>query len=170
MAQLPLNLPDLTDAEIATLRASFTAIKNVLSPKFINLEPRDRQKYGSVNEKSKLVINKVKDYRDNMPNLSNADINWANFQKYYTTRRNYMMVIDLLNEVHELCNDPRTLVDYVLFGQARQDYKWTKYKAEDDGGGASGYEAKYNELKQFFVNDKGEDISNEEDDTPPPAN
>ncbi len=167
MAQLPLNLPDLTDAEIATLRASFTTIKNVLSPKFINLEPRDRQKYGSVNEKSKLVINKVKDYRDNMPNLSNADVNWPNFQKYYTTRRNYMMVIDLLNEVHELCNDPRTLVDYVLFGQARQDYKWTKYKAEDDGGGASGYEAKYNELKQFFVNDKGEDISDEEDDTPP---
>lgn len=170
MAQLPLNLPDLTDAEIATLRASFTTIKNVLSPKFINLEPRDRQKYGSVNEKSKLVINKVKDYRDNMPNLSNADVNWPNFQKYYTTRRNYMMVIDLLNEVHELCNDPRTLVDYVLFGQARQDYKWTKYKAEDDGGGASGYEAKYNELKQFFVNDKGEDISGEEEDTPPPAN
>ena len=170
MAQLPLNLPDLTDAEIATLRASFTTIKNVLSPKFINLEPRDRQKYGSVNEKSKLVINKVKDYRDNMPNLSNADVNWPNFQKYYTTRRNYMMVIDLLNEVHELCNDPRTLVDYVLFGHARQDYKWTKYKAEDDGGGASGYEAKYNELKQFFVNDKGEDISDEEEDTPPPAN
>ena len=145
----------------------------MLAPKFINLEPKDRQKYGSVNEKSKLVINKVKDYRDNMPALSNADINWVNFQKNYTTRRNFMMVIDMINETNELCNDPRTLVDYVLFGQARQDYKWTKYKAEDDGGGSSGYEAKYNELKQFFVNDKGEDISNEDDDeteTTPPAN
>ena len=144
----------------------------MLAPKFINLEPKDRQKYGSVNEKSKLVINKVKDYRDNMPALSNADINWVNFQKNYTTRRNFMMVIDMINETNELCNDPRTLVDYVLFGQARQDYKWTKYKAEDDGGGSSGYEAKYNELKQFFLNDKGEDISNEDDDeteTTPPA-
>lgn len=163
MAQLPINLPELTDAEIATLRTSMNAIKAVLAPKFINLEPRDRQKYGSVNEKSKLVINKVKDYRDNMPALSNADINWTNFQKYYTTRRNFMMVIDMLNEINELCNDPRTLVDYVLFGLSRQDYKWTKYKAEDDGGSTSGYEAKYNELKQFFVNDKGEDTS--DDDT-----
>ena len=173
MAQLPVNLPELTDAELATLRTNFTAIKTLLAPKFINLEPKDRQKYGSVNEKSKLVINKVKDYRDNMPALSNADINWVNFQKNYTTRRNFMMVIDMINETNELCNDPRTLVDYVLFGQARQDYKWTKYKAEDDGGGSSGYEAKYNELKQFFVNDKGEDISNEDDDeteTTPPAN
>ncbi len=173
MAQLPVNLPELTDAELATLRTSFNAIKTLLAPKFINLEPKDRQKYGSVNEKSKLVINKVKDYRDNMPALSNADINWVNFQKNYTTRRNFMMVIDMINETNELCNDPRTLVDYVLFGQARQDYKWTKYKAEDDGGGSSGYEAKYNELKQFFVNDKGEDISNEDDDeteTTPPAN
>ena len=83
MAQLPVNLPELTDAELATLRTSFNAIKTVLAPKFINLEPKDRQKYGSVNEKSKLVINKVKDYRDNMPALSNADINWVNFQKNY---------------------------------------------------------------------------------------
>ena len=163
MAQIPVTLPEITDAELDTIRINYEAIKAVLAPKFINLEPADRTKYGSINEKNKLVINKVRDYRDNMPALSNPEINWVNYIKNSNTRKNYMMAVDLLNELHELCNDPRTMVDYVLFGEARRDYKFTKYKAEDDGGGASGFEQKYNDLKQFFSKSDG---GNLDDETP----
>jgi len=157
MAQLPINLPELTDAEIVSIRTNINAIKNILAPKFTNLEPDDRQEYGSVSETNKLIINKVKDYRENMPALSSPDVNWVNFGKEWITRKNYMMVRDLLNEVDELCNDPRTIVDYVLFGQAREDYRWTKFRAGTSGGATSGYEAKYNELKQFFVKGPSDD-------------
>lgn len=150
MSQIPVSLPDFTDAELATIRTSYEAIKVVLTPKFINLEPEDRTRYGSINEKNKLVVNKVKDFRDNMPGLSNPDINWVNFSKNATTRKNYMLVLDMLGEINELCNDPRILVDYVLYGEALRDYKFTKYKAEDDGSGAAGFEQKHDELKQFF--------------------
>jgi hypothetical protein len=166
MSQLPIILPEFTDAELASIRTQFNAIKTTLIAKFINLEPGDRQKYGSINEKNKLVINKVKDYRDNMPHLSNPDINWVNYQKNATTRKNYKLVVDLLGEINELCNDSCTLVDYVLFGDARRDYKFTKYKAEDDGGGAAGFENKYNELKQFFIS---ENDSNSTDNQTPPT-
>jgi hypothetical protein len=151
MSQIPITLPDLSDAEAATIRTSYNAIKAVLAPKFINLEPEDRTRFGSINEKNKLIINKVRDYRDNMPGLSNPDINWANYIKNSTTRKNYMLVLDMLGEITELCNDPRILVDYTLYGDARKDYKYTKYKAEDDGAGAAGFEQKYDELKQFFA-------------------
>jgi hypothetical protein len=151
MSQIPVTLPDFTDAELATLRTYYNSFKAILVPKFINLEPEDRIKYGSINEKNKMIINKVRDYRDNMPGLSNPDINWVNFAKNATTRKNYMLVIDMINEINELCNDPRTMVDYVLYGDASRDYKFTKYKAEDDGAGTGGYEQKYNDLKQFFT-------------------
>ena len=153
MSQIPVTLPEFTDAELATVRAGYNAMKAVLVSKFINLEPADRKRLGSVNEKNKLIINKVKDYRDNMPGLSNPEINWVNFAKNANTRKNYMLVIDMLDEIHELCNDPRTLVDYVLYGDAARDYKFTKYKAEDDGAGSAGFEKKYENLKQFFISD-----------------
>lgn len=155
MAQIPVTLPKLTDVELTTIRTSMNAIKAILAPKFVNLEPEDRQKFGSINEKNKLVINKVKDYRDNMPGLSNPEVDWTAFAEKSTTRKNFMLVIDMINELNELCNDPRTLVDYSLYGDARKDYKFTKYKAEDDGGGAAGFEAKYEALHEFYLNDDG---------------
>src|SRR5436190_24156161 len=103
MSQIPVNLPDFTDAELTTIRTNFNAIKGILAPKFINLEPADRTRLGSVNEKNKLLINKVKDYRDNMPGLSNPEINWVNYAKNMNVRKNYMLVIDMLSEIHELC-------------------------------------------------------------------
>jgi hypothetical protein len=150
MSQIPVTLPDLSDVELATIRTSYNAIKAVLAPKFINLEPEDRMRFGSINEKNKLIINKVRDYRDNMPGLSNPDVNWVNYVKNSTTRKNYTLVVDMLGEITELCNDPRILVDYTLYGDARKDYKFAKYKAEDDGAGSAGFEQKYNDLKQFF--------------------
>ena len=153
MAQIPVILPKLSDAEVATIRTSMNAIKTILAPKFVNLEPEDRQKFGSINEKNKLVINKVKDFRDNQPALSNPDIDWTAFNEKSITRKNFMLVIDMINEINELCNDPRTLVDYSLFGDARKDYKYSKYKAEDDGSGSSGYENKYEALREFFTNE-----------------
>jgi len=167
MAQVPLIIPDFTDAEVNTIRTSVNAIKAILAPKFTNLEPTDRVKYGSISETNKLIINKVKDFRENMPALSNPDVNWTSYMKEAITRKNYKMVTDMLAEIDELCDDPRTLVDYVLFGRAREDYKWTKYKAEADGGGSNGYEAKYNDLKQFFAKDTSQDDDTHGTDGPP---
>lgn len=154
MSQLPLNVPEFTDAEAQQLDAAFSTIKTLLSPKFINLEPADRKKYGRIKEKKKMLIDKVKDYHGNMPHLSNEDVDWDNFNRCYTTRKNYVFAANKLKELLELCNDPRTLVDYVLYGYTMQDYKWTQYKAGEDGGGAAGYEAKYNDLSDLFIRGK----------------
>jgi len=156
MSQLPLNVPEFTDAEAQQLDAAFNTIKTLLSPKFINLEPADRKKYGSIKEKKKMLIDKVKEYHENMPHLSNEDVDWDNFNRCYTTRKNYVFAANKLKELEELCNDPRTLVDYVLYGYAMQDYKWTRYKATDKADGTGGYEGKFNELREIYARGKYE--------------
>ena len=88
MAQIPVNVPELTDTEMTNIRTSLAAVKTILAPKFVNLEPEDRQKFGSIKEQNKLIINKVKDYRDNMPNLSHTEINWVNYATNAKTRSN----------------------------------------------------------------------------------
>jgi len=154
MSQLPINIPEFTDAEFQQLNAAFDTIHNLLSAKFINLQPEDRKKYGRIKEKKKMLIDKVKDYHVNMPALSNIKVDWDEFNKCYTTRKNYVFAANRLKELLELCNDPRTLVDYVLYGYTMQDYNWTKYKAAEDGGGTEGYEGKYNDLSDLFSRGK----------------
>jgi len=156
MSQLPLNVPEFTDAEAQQLDAAFNTIKTLLSPKFINLEPADRKKYGRIKEKRKMVIDKVKEYHENMPHLSNDSVDWDEFNNCHNTRKNYMFAISRLKELEELCNDPRTLVDYVLYGYAMQDYKWTRYKATDKADGTGGYEGKFNELREIYARGKYE--------------
>lgn len=170
MSQLPINLPKITEADITEVRTHITAIKTILAPKFTNLEPADRKKYGSVNKWNKLCTDKVKDYYNNQPGLANPNVDWEAFIVNYDTRTRYLGIISMIGELKELCNDPRTLVDFVLWSQARQDYKWTKYKAEDDGGGTEGFEEKYDTLKEFFKHEGDEppyvvvDDDEEEDD------
>ncbi len=159
MAQLNLVLPSLTDAETTTIRSHFESIKAILQQKFINLTPDDRRIYGSINQQNKLLVNRVKDFNDNQPELSSPKVDWVRYVQHSTTPSNYEKIVDLADEITELCNDPRTLVDYTLYGMARQDYRFTKFNAEDDGGEAPGFEAKYNDLKEFF----------EHDDAAPPA-
>ena len=101
MSQLPLNVPEFTDAEAQQLDAAFNTIKTLLSPKFINLEPADRKKYGRIKEKRKMVIDKVKEYHENMPHLSNDSVDWDEFNNCHNTRKNYMFAISRLKELEE---------------------------------------------------------------------
>jgi len=58
----------------ATTFANVTnALNNViaaLQPFTTNLTPEERQRYGSINEQNKLLVNKVADYHTSQPTLS----------------------------------------------------------------------------------------------------
>ena len=147
MAQIPVILPKLTDAEVATIRTSMNAIKTILAPKFVNLEPEDRQKFGSINEKNKLVINKVLDFRKTQESLSSPDVDWVEFEKDHESRaflQGIMMRIDNLNLG---LNSSKILHDWDNYQASLTDYDYTKYK---EATGALGFQAKAAEIKQFF--------------------
>lgn len=69
-----------TAAEKTAVTTALTSIESSLTAKFKNLSPEERTKYDSVNEQNKLLINKVKDYRNSQPAMSSPDVDWIEFQ------------------------------------------------------------------------------------------
>lgn len=139
---------------VANVTNALNNVITLLQPFATNLTPEERQRYGSINEQNKLLVNKVGDYRSSQPALSSPDVNWQLFQQNYYTRNAFATIELLLEQITEICSDPRILHDYSLYQNALVDYDYTKYKAQSTVTGA-GYTTKYEDIKQFFPNTGG---------------
>lgn len=136
-----------TTEEATAIQNALTTLQTALTPKLANLTPEERQQFGSVNEQNKLIINKVKDYRDNQPNLSSPDIDWAEYIEDYNSRSFLQTSIEQLAELMRGMENAKILHDWDNYQAALIDYKYTQYK---NNSGATGYVTKETELKQFF--------------------
>lgn len=154
-----LNSNHFTPAEVTIVTDSLNAIETALSPKFKNLSPEERQRYGSVNEQNKLIINKTMDYRNSQPALCSPDVDWTEFAADYATRAFLQSSISRMQDMIDKLNNNKILHDYDNYQAALTDYDYSKYKM---GTATAGYENKVNELSQFF-NRTGTT------NTPPPA-
>ena len=142
-----LNSAHLTDAQVTAAQNALTELENALAMITVQLTPEDRQKYGSINEQNKLLVNKVKDFRQSNPNLSVSDVDWDEFDKDFASRNVFESLINRLNALLIKLQGAKILHDYDNYQAALDDYAYTTYRAAT---GADGYENKYNELKQFF--------------------
>ena len=142
-----LNSAHLTEAEVTAAQNALTELENALAIITVQLTPEDRQKYGSINEQNKLLVNKVKDFRQSNPNLSVSDVDWDEFDKDFASRNVFESLLNRLNALVIKLQGAKILHDYDNYQAALDDYAYTTYRAAT---GADGYENKYNELKQFF--------------------
>ena len=142
-----LNSAHRTEAEVTAAQNALTELENALAIITVQLTPEDRQKYGSINEQNKLLVNKVKDFRQSNPNLSVSDVDWDEFDKDFASRNVFESLINRLNALLIKLQGAKILHDYDNYQAALDDYAYTTYRAAT---GADGYENKYNELKQFF--------------------
>lgn len=142
-----LNSAHLEEAQITTAQNAVTALENALAVINVTLTAEERQKYGSINEQNKLLVNKVSDYRKNNPNLSVEDVDWDEFEKDFASRNIYENLITRLEALVVKLKGAKTLHDFDNYQAALADYAYTSYKA---GAGAAGFETKQNEMKQFF--------------------
>lgn len=122
-------------------------LQKALAPKLANLSPEERKQYGSVNEQNKLIINKVKQYRDTQSELCSPDVDWKEFDKDFESREFIQSIIQQLENVMNGIGNARILHDWDNYQAALTDYNYTKYKV---GTTATGYETKSNDLGQFF--------------------
>ena len=139
-----LNSAHLTEAEVTAAQNALTELENALAIITVQLTPEDRQKYGSINEQNKLLVNKVKDFRQSNPNLSVSDVDWDEFDKDFASRNVFESLINRLNALVIKLQGAKILHDYDNYQAALDDYAYTTYRAAT---GADGYENKYNELK-----------------------
>jgi len=138
-----------TAAEKTAINNALTTLETALGGKVANLSPEERQQYGSVNEQNKLIINKVKDYRDSQPAMSSPDVDWTEFMNDFDTRAYLQILMQRLEGVTTGLNNAKILHDWDNFRASLSDYDYAKYKM---GTSAVGYETKVNEIGQFFAN------------------
>lgn len=159
-----LNGLHYTATEKTEVATSLTAIETALAAKFKNLSPEERSRFGSVQEQNKLIINKVKDYRNNDPALSSPDIDWEEFQNDIDSRDFIQATIARLEKIAQNLNNNKITHDFDCYQAALTDYDYTKYKT---GTKVAGFENKANELSQFF-NRTGTSNKTETPATTPP--
>ncbi len=137
-----------TQPEKDNINDLFTQLEAALTPKSANLNPDERQQYGSINEQNKLFVNKVADYQASQPALSSPDVDWAEFTNDADSRAYLESLQNRLNGIKEGINNAKILHDFDNYQASLTDYDYTKYKM---GTSTPGFETKYNELKQFFA-------------------
>ena len=134
--------------EKTAVNNAVTAIETALATKLANLTTEERQQYGKKKKKNKLIINKVKDYRDSQPALISPDIDWTEFMSDYDTRAFIQATMQRLQSMIEGLGNAKILHDWDNYQAALTDYDFAKYKASTQ---AVGYQTKMSELAQFFT-------------------
>lgn len=135
-------------AEKTAVNTAITSIETAVATKLTNLSGEERQKYGSINEQNKLIVNKVKDFRDNQPALSSPDIDWTEYANDFDSRAFLQNIIVRLQSMIDGLSNSKILHDFDNYQAALTDYDYTKYKSST---GATGYQTKLDELSQFFT-------------------
>ncbi|WP_436415848.1 hypothetical protein [Petrimonas sp.] len=154
-----LNSKHLTDEQVEQGTLAIAQLETLMAQITVNLDPKERQRYGSINEDNKLLVNKVRDFATNQPDLRSPDVDWVEFELDYKSRVVIEAAILRLQSLINGLVNAKTLHDYDNYRAALTDYDYTTYKA---GTGTPGYEEKRNELQQFFARVRGAA-------SPPPA-
>lgn len=136
-----------TAAEITAVNGALTTLQNALAPKCRNLTPEERQQYGSIGERNKLFVHKVRDYRIAQSAMSSPDVDWVEFEADYSDRNFLESTLARLALITEMASDTKILHDFDVYQSALTDYDYTKYKMTTN---TSGYDAKHEDMKQFF--------------------
>lgn len=142
-----LNSNHFTAAEKTATLAAIETIESTLSPKYKNLSPEERKKYGSINEQNKLIVNKVLDYYNNAPALSSPDVDWVEFQADYDSRDFIQKSILRLQNILDSLDNNKILHDFDNYQASLTDYGYSQYKA---GTKVAGFENKVSQIGQFF--------------------
>jgi hypothetical protein len=148
-----LNNDHFTPGEMDDVSNSWDKIIGVLTGKSRNLSPEERQKFGSIAEKNKLVVLKSMDYHTNQAHLDCPDVDYKELAADWADRTFLAGFISKMAEANNICNNIRITHDFDAYQAARKDYDYTKYKLSTDPG--AGWESKYNDLLPFFKTNDG---------------
>jgi hypothetical protein len=129
------------------VRDLLVKIENILEPRFGNLNDEERGKYGSINEKNKLIVNKVRDYLQNERELCSTDVDWDEFELDYQDRVFLKATMLTMQRIITGMDNTRILHDYDNYRASLRDYDYAQYK---NNGSDARFETKVKELKQFF--------------------
>ncbi len=137
----------LTAADLDKINNAITDIENTIKTKMVNLTPEERQKYGSINEQNKLLVNKVNDIHNSLPQFDSAQVDWAAFIDDFLIRSILEKIIGRLKSIVEQMDDTKILHDNDNYQQSLTQYAYVSYLAEQNEPGITTVKE---ELSKFF--------------------
>ena len=137
----------LTASEMTNLNTAFDNAVTILSPKTVNLTAEERQKYGSIGEQNKLIVQKVELQATTHPSFKSPQVNWIEFASDNQMRRNWEILQSKLDVLTNIVQNSKILYDKDCYDAALVQYNYIKYLAETQTPGA---DQLYRELQQFF--------------------
>lgn len=136
-----------SEAEKTAISTALQDLQTALSGKVATLTPEERQQFGSVNEQNKLIINKVKDYRDSDPQLSSPEVDWEEFDNDFVSRNFLQSLTNSLTELSRGLENAKILHDWDNYQASLIDYQYSVYRNDS---GSTGFHTKVDEIRQFF--------------------
>lgn len=161
MAVIDLNNQHFSLADRTAINDSLAVIEAIVATYSRNLTRAQRQKYGSINEKNKLLVNKVNDYHSNQPALDCPDTDWTEFENDGIDRKFIEGVNLRFNGLTYTMESIKITHDYDNYQVALLENKYTTYKLSTPNG--SDWQTKHEELQQFFPNTGGSNNDGEEE-------
>ena len=137
----------LTGADLDKINADISDIESVIKNKTVNLTPEERQKYGSINEQNKLLVNKVNDFHLSQPQFDTAKVDWPEFENDLSIRSALEKIIMRLQSVVEQLDDTKVLHDNDNYQQSLSQYGYVSYLADQNEPGITTIKE---ELAKFF--------------------
>ncbi len=148
-----------TKAELDQINQSIAQLNQALEGKVVNLTPEERQQYGSVADRNKILVNKCKDYMEQAPETL-PGTEKAEFDADYMARKQQESPFRVLNRIAEKLSDTRILLDHDNFHNAIAYYRYIKHLAGQNEPGTTSI---YQDLKKHYQNTG---TNNRDDDQP----
>jgi hypothetical protein len=137
----------LTVGDIGNINNALDNIQSIIATKMVNLTPDERQKYGSINEQNKLLVNKVNDIHASHPQFDSAKVDWAEFTNDFAIRGAVEKIISRLQSLSEQFDDTKILHDNDNYQQALAQYSYISFLAEQNEPGITTVKE---DIAQFF--------------------
>lgn len=159
-----LGVYHLTPAQKQAIDDALTNIEANLTAVTQNLSNEERQKFGSINETNKLLVNKCREFQQTQGSLASPDVDWVEFEADYQDRVFADTRLDRLATLTRMLSDFKIVHDYDNYQDALTDYDYSKYKSSTK---TPGYTGKVDELRQFFPNTSASSTINTKNETNP---
>jgi hypothetical protein len=137
----------LSLADIDKINQAVDTIQTTIAGKMVNLTPEERQKYGSINEQNKLMVNKVNDIHNSHPQFDSAKVDWAEFSADFAIRAILEKIVSRLQSLVEQFDDTKILHDNDNYQQALAQYSYISFLADQNEPGITTIKE---DVAQFF--------------------
>lgn len=140
---------EFSSEELKKISDALTVIEQVMKDKSVNLTPDERQQYGRIADRNRLLVDKCKTYMELNPQSLPPTLNKEEFDRDYQARTQIDPVMKRIAVLQTLFSDMKTLLDFDNFNAAVSYYRYVKYLSMQNAPGMS---AVYSDLRTHYQN------------------